>query len=269
MAILTMAAHPLNEAIMLRTVTNSSVTHSGFVRGIAFVTYSFVSYLVGFAGQTLLILATVGLLPLGMFTFADRPLTAVVVDIGLLLLFGLQHSVMARASFKQELHRILPAALERSTFVWTSGVALGAVVLFWQPISGVIWQTSGVLSWILLAGGVLGWTYLFAATFAINHWDLFGFRQSWLAARGQEYKTVPFKEHWMYRHSRHPIMLGTLIGIWSLRTMTATHLFLSGGLTVYIVIGVYIEERDLTRQWGQSYLNYKRRVGALFSFHHR
>jgi protein-S-isoprenylcysteine O-methyltransferase Ste14 len=73
----------------------------------------------------------------------------------------------------------------------------------------------------------------------------------------------------MYRHSRHPIMLGTLIGIWSLRTMTATHLFLSGGLTVYIVIGVYIEERDLTRQWGQSYLNYKRRVGALFSFHHR
>jgi len=251
---------------MLRTATNSSAIEAGFTRSVALVAYSLVSYLVGVAGLSLLILETAGLVPLGVFHLADGPLMAVVIDVGLLLLFGVQHSVMARASFKKRLQRILPAALERSTFVWTSGVALGAAVLFWQTIDGgVIWQTRGVASWLLLAGGAFGWIYLFAATFAINHWDLFGLRQGWLAARGQEYRDVAFKEQWMYRYSRHPIMLGALIGIWSLSTMTATQFFLSGGLTLYIAIGVYFEERDLIRQWGSSYLDYKRRVGALLS----
>jgi uncharacterized membrane protein len=119
--------------------------------------------------------------------------------------------------------------------------------------------------YILWLGFGFGWAYLLAASFAINHWDLFGLRQVWLAAMGLEYTPVAFKEHWMYRYSRHPIMLGVLIGIWCLPTMSASMLMLSIGLTVYMVIGVYFEERDLVRQWGQSYVEYKKRVGALIS----
>jgi methanethiol S-methyltransferase len=249
--------------------TKTSAIDAGFARSFTLISYSLISYLIGVAGLGLLILDTAGLLPLGLFHLSDSPFVAAVINVGLLLLFGVQHSVMARASFKKRLHRILPAALERSTYVWTSGVALGAAVLLWQPLDGVIWHVSGLLRWLLLGGVAFGWGYLFAATFAINHWDLFGLRQSWLAARGQEYRNVPFKEHWMYRYSRHPIMLGALIGIWSTPTMTATQFFLSGGLTLYIAIGVYFEERDLIRQWGQNYLDYKRRVGALFSIHRR
>ncbi len=254
---------------MLRTATNSPAIDAGFARSVALLTYSLLSYLVGVAGLGLLILATVGWVPLGMFHVADSPSAAAVLDGGLLLLFGVQHSVMARASFKKRLHRILPAPLERSTFVWTSGVVLGAAVLCWQTTAGVIWRTEGFASRILSCGGVLGWIYLLAATFAINHWDLFGLRQGWLAARGQQYRNVAFKERWMYRYSRHPIMLGALIGLWSIPTMTAAQCFLSGGLTLYIVIGLYFEERDLIRQWGQSYLDYKRRVGALISWPRR
>jgi len=254
---------------MSHIVTDSTAIDAGPGRGVALVTYSLVSYLIGVAGLALLILETAGVVPLGVLRLADSPSSATVIDVGLLLLFGVQHSVMARESFKKRLYQILPAALERSTFVWTSGAAMGATVLLWQPIDGLVWQTSGLASWLLLGGGVLGWAYLFGATFAINHWDLFGLRQSWLAARGEEYTNVAFKERWMYRYSRHPIMLGVLIGIWSIPTMTATQFFLSAGLTLYVAIGVYFEERDLIRQWGQSYLNYKRRVGALFSMPRR
>jgi protein-S-isoprenylcysteine O-methyltransferase Ste14 len=262
---------------MLPAAASSSAIDSSFARGgargiacsVALIAYSLVSYLVGVAGLGLLILATAGLVPLGAFRLANGPSMAAIINVGLLLLFGVQHSVMARASFKRRLHRMLPAALERSTYVWTSGVALGAAVLFWQRIDGVVWQTGGFSSWLLLGIGAFGWVYLFAATFAINHWDLFGLRQSWLAARGEEYTNVSFEEKWMYRYSRHPIMLGALIGIWSIPTMTATQCFLSGGLTLYIVLGVYFEERDLIRQWGQSYLDYKRRVGALLSIPRR
>lgn len=249
---------------MSHTVTTPPVVDTGFGRGVALVGYSLVSYLIGVVGLGLLILEATGLIPLGAFRFTGNAAAAAAVNVGLLLLFGLQHSVMARASFKQRLYRVLPAALERSTFVWTSGVAMAATVLLWQPVDGfVLWQAGGVASWLLLGLGVLGWAYLFAATFAINHWDLFGLRQAWLAAHGERYTHVEFKEHWMYRYSRHPIMLGVLIGIWAIPTMTATQLFLTAGLTLYIAVGVYFEERDLIRQWGPKYLEYKRRVGAL------
>ena len=128
-----------------------------------------------------------------------------------------------------------------------------------------MWRAQGVLHWILLAVGLTGWAYLFAATFAINHWDLFGLRQSWFAAKNRTYEQVPFKEHWMYRYSRHPIMLGVLLGIWMIPAMSVSQCLLSSGLTLYGIIGVYFEERDLIRQWGQGYLNYRRRVGALFT----
>ena len=250
---------------MSHTATRSSVVDPGIARSIALLAYSLVAYFIGVAGLGLLILATVGLVPLGLFQVAGGSLAHAAIDVGLLLLFGVQHSVMARPAFKRRLTRVVPVAMERSTFVWTSGVALGAAVLLWQSVDGVTWHATGMLSWVLLGVGVFGWAYLLAATFAIDHWDLFGLRQAWLAARGQDYTDVAFKEQWMYRYSRHPIMLGVLMGIWSLPTMTATQCFLSGGLTLYIVIGVYFEERDLIRQWGKSYLDYKRKIGALFS----
>jgi len=111
----------------------------------------------------------------------------------------------------------------------------------------------------------IGWAYLLAASFAINHFDLFGLRQAWYASRNEDCPDLAFKEHWMYRYSRHPIMLGVLIGIWFPAHMDGSRLMLSIGLSLYMLIGIYFEERDLVRQWGAQYEDYKKRVGALWT----
>lgn len=234
-------------------------------RAAGIVIYSVLAYNLGVAGLGILILAMAGLIPLGgVVVFTNSPGLAVSINLLLLALFGVQHSVMARPAFKRRFRRSFAHALERSTFVWASGLAMALCVLFWQPLQGVVWQSEGILRIVLWAGFAFGWAYLLAATFAINHFDLFGLRQAWLEARGKTYAEVAFKEHWMYRYSRHPIMLGALLGVWCVPTMTASMLMLSLGLTLYIAIGLYFEERDLIRQWGQSYLNYKHRVRAFF-----
>ncbi|MBS0614419.1 MAG: hypothetical protein JSS24_14690 [Proteobacteria bacterium] len=210
-------------------------------------------------------LHTLGLDLVGRSLLTANPRWAVPLDLSLLAGFGVQHSVMARLSFKRWLRKFMPEALERSTYVGASGVALAVVVACWQPINGVLWQAAGPVRWVLLSAGLFGWLYLLGATFSINHWDLFGLRQAWLAAQGREYRDVSFVEKWMYRYSRHPIQAGVLLGVWSLPTMTKSQAILSAGLTAYIIVGLFFEERDLLRQWGGKYREYKQRVGVFFT----
>ncbi len=232
----------------------------------AILAYSGICYAVGFSSLMLLILATAGLLPLGnMVAIPGSTLAAVMINIALLLLFGLQHSIMARPAYKRWSERYLNPALERSNFVLMSGLALIVVVACWQPIEGLAWQASGTTSLVVWLGFIFGWGYLFAATFAINHFDLFGLRQAWFAFQGRAYEPVVFKENWMYRFSRHPIMVGVLIGMWCVPTMTGSKLMLALGMSLYIAVGLYFEERDLIRQWGKQYVDYRKRVGALFT----
>lgn len=226
--------------------------------------YGISSYLVGVVGLLVLISALAGIIPLGKFASLKLGiLGSMIVNIGLCLLFGLQHSIMARPSFKRLFADWLPIALERSTFVLASGLVLTLTVLFWQPLPGVLYQSTGNMKLVLWLGFAFGWLYLLAATFAINHFDLFGLRQVWFEAKSEEYIQVPFKENWMYRYSRHPIMLGALIGLWCTPTMTYSSLSLSLGMSIYIAVGLWFEERDLIRQWGQAYLDYKKRVRTL------
>lgn len=233
---------------------------------LAYASYALTSYLVGVAGLALLTFTMADVLPLGgVLPIGQSGAVSASINILLLTLFGLQHSVMARPAFKKWLTRYIPKALERSTFVWTSGVALAITVLCWQPIEGMIWSSTGLVNYVLWGGFIFGWAYLLAATFAINHWDLFGLRQAWLAIANREEKPVAFKEHWMYRYSRHPIMLGAILGVWLLPTMSVNQFFMAVGLSLYIAIGLYFEERDLIAQWGERYCDYRRRVGSLFT----
>lgn len=236
------------------------------LRTISLITTSLICYFIGVAGLAAVILALGGIIPLGLIGSLNvTPGIACVINLGLLLLFGFQHSIMARKSFKRWLENYLPASLERSLFVLASGLVLLVLVGFWQPVGGVIWRAEGGLNLLLWIGFGFGWVYLLAATFAINHFDLFGLRQAWLDAQGRAYTAIPFVEHWMYRFSRHPIMLGALIGLWSLPEMTSSSLYLSVGLTVYIAVGLWFEERDLIHQWGDRYRAYRQRVGALIT----
>lgn len=248
-----------------QALTTHFTSNDSFARQFALASYSLLAYLVGVAGLSTIILAYAGLIPLGLLTVTSNPWLAGAINIALLVLFALQHSIMARPAFKNWLNRYLPEATQRSHFVWTSGVVSAILVVCWQPLAGEIWQFEGYAAWAIWAVFGFGWAYLLAATFAINHFDLFGLRQAWFAIQGTAYQPVAFKEHWMYRYSRHPIMLGVLIGIWALPSMSASLLMMSIGLTVYIAIGLYFEERDLIKLWGKQYLDYRNRVGLLWT----
>jgi protein-S-isoprenylcysteine O-methyltransferase Ste14 len=212
-----------------------------------------------------LVACLAGLLPLGSSPWQTvSPALAMLINFGLLVLFGLQHSVMARRGFKQWWTRLIPHAAERSTYVISSGIGLALLLWLWQPVPGQVWSESNpdtvYALWTLFA---LGWLYLVAATFVTNHFDLFGLRQGWLFLRGKPYSPVPFTRNWMYRYSRHPMMAGILVGMWATPHMTITHLSLAIGFTLYIAIGVSFEERELIAHFGDKYQHYRKQVGVL------
>ncbi|MDH5396204.1 MAG: NnrU family protein [Gammaproteobacteria bacterium] len=173
---------------------------------------------------------------------------ALFVDVGLLAVFALQHSIMARPAFKKVWTKIIPQAAERSTYVLTSTLILAAIVYFWQPLGGVIWEITDPLMLTVTYGlFTIGWAILFLATFQLNHFDLFGLRQVWLYFRGKSYTVLPFKTPWLYRHMRHPLYVGMMIGLWAAPTMTIAHLVFALLCTGYIFIGVILEEKDLVK----------------------
>ena len=189
---------------------------------------------------------------------------AVVVDLGLLALFAVQHSVMARPAFKRWWTRVIPPAAERSTYVLFSNAAMIALFAFWQPIGGVIWDVAAQPTRsIIFAFYFIGWAVLFYATCLINHFDLFGLRQVWMHLRGLEYVAPEFHEPGLYKVIRHPIYLGWLMIFWCTPTMTVAHLLFAVATTAYIFFAIQLEERDLIAAHGDVYRDYRRRVRMI------
>jgi protein-S-isoprenylcysteine O-methyltransferase Ste14 len=171
---------------------------------------------------------------------------------------------MARRSFKSRLTRYIPTAAERSTFMLATAMVTFVLCLCWQPLPSVLWQAEdSFVSNVLLGIGLAGWGLALCASFLINHFDLFGLRQVWLFFAKREYSAVPFKDVWLYRHIRHPIMTGMFIGIWVTPSMTIGHLFFALGMSIYILIGVYHEEKDLIREFGDQYRRYMNETGRF------
>ncbi|GAA2850296.1 membrane protein [Actinoplanes cyaneus] len=184
---------------------------------------------------------------------------ALAIDGALLLAFAVQHTIMARAGFKKRLTRLIPQAAERATFVLAASLVMLALLSWWQPAPHVIWQVSGLL-WVVYAAG---WALVIWSTYMVDHWDLFGLKQAYTRWRGQEYREPAFTESRLYRRLRHPMMLGMVIAFWATPRMSVGHLFFAISGTVYILIGIRFEERDLRARYGEEYRRYAQRVPSI------
>jgi len=187
------------------------------------------------------------------------------VNVLLLGLFAFQHAVMARPAFKAWWTRVIPKAAERPTFVLATCICLGLMYWQWRPMPAVVWSVEdGVLAILLHALSWTGWGVVLVSTFLINHFDLFGLRQPWLAFKGVEAVPGPFVTRGLYRLVRHPLMLGFLIAFWATPHMTAGHLLFACTTTGYIFLGVYLlEERDLMRFHPVEYAEYRRTTPGI------
>lgn len=192
---------------------------------------------------------------------------AILINVLLLLLFALQHSIMARPFFKKWWTRIIPEAMERSTFVLLSSLCLILMMWQWQPIGGVIWSVENeIAKTVLLILYILGWAIVFISTFLINHFDLFGLRQTWYYVTGKKYEHLPFRVPLFYRFVRHPLYLGFLIAFWCTPVMTVAHLLFAVLTTGYILTAIRFEENDLIKTFGEKYMSYKTWVPKIIPF---
>ncbi len=189
---------------------------------------------------------------------------ALIADIILMSIFALQHSVMARPTFKRMWTRIIPKSIERSTYVLFSSAAL--ILLFWQwrTIPDPIWTVTNPAGVYALWGlFFIGWGMVLVSTFLINHFDLFGLRQVYLYSKNVEYMNLSFKEVFLYKVVRHPIMLGFIIAFWATPAMTTGHLLFAAVTTVYILVAIQLEERNSAEAHGEDYERYRRRVSMI------
>lgn len=197
-------------------------------------------------------------------------LGAVTVDLVLLAVFGLQHSIMARPGFKQRWTQIIPAVIERSTYVLASSLALMLLFWQWRPLPQVVWDIAQpfarILVWIVFW---LGWLVVLVSTFLIDHFDLFGLRQVYLFASDRPYTPLGFKTPSLYRFVRHPIMVGFVIAFWATPSMTVAHVLFAAVCTLYILAAIRLEERDLLTYYGDEYARYRRQVRMLLPIRKR
>jgi protein-S-isoprenylcysteine O-methyltransferase Ste14 len=209
----------------------------------------------------------------GDFAFAGRTvdvgpkspaLAAALIDIGLIALFGLQHSVMARPAFKAKWTRIVPPPAERSVYVLAASIALMILFLGWRPIGAIVWNvTNPALAGLLWALFWIGWATVLISTFLINHFELFGLQQAWFNLRGRQAARPELRQPFFYRWVAHPLYAGFFIAFWAAPEMTVGHLVLACGVSIYMLIAIRYEERDLTDLFGDDYRRYRAGVGGL------
>jgi methanethiol S-methyltransferase len=230
-----------------------------FVYGVAsyLIFFGCFLYLIGFLSNWLV--------PKGIDRGETGPVAqAVLVNLGLMALFGLQHSVMARPGFKRRWTRIVPKAAERSTYVLASSLLLILTYWQWRPFPQLLWQVEHpagqAVLWALIGLGV---ALILLSSFLIDHFDLFGLRQVYLNLRQARPVPSAFRTPWLYRLVRHPLHLGTMTLLWATPQMSVGHLFFAVVMTAYIVVGIYFEERDLVRYFGATYQEYKRTTPML------
>jgi protein-S-isoprenylcysteine O-methyltransferase Ste14 len=189
---------------------------------------------------------------------------ALLTNAGLLAIFAVQHSVMARPWFKRMWTRVIPKQAERSTYVLISSLALILLFWLWQPIGGLVWNVEQpALRAVLYGLFALGFGIVLVSTFLINHFDLFGLRQVYLYLRGKEYTQLRFGTPMLYRHIRHPLYLGWLLAFWATPTMTIAHLVFAIATTAYIFMAIQFEEKDLLDTFGDDYRRYRNNVPMI------
>ncbi len=196
--------------------------------------------------------------------------TAIFVNFLMIFIFGTQHTIMARPAFKQWWTQFIPKSLERSTFVFIADIIMWVMIWQWRPIEGVIWHVQNTMVANILIGiSLLGWVAVLLSSFMINHFELLGLEQVWHYLRGTEPKKITFKLRGFYKHVRHPLMLGFLVFFWVTPYMTVSHLFFAAMFTIYVLIGIRYEERDLMKYHPEEYGKYKEEVPALIPFTRR
>ncbi|HEY8747932.1 MAG TPA: hypothetical protein VIM11_08160 [Tepidisphaeraceae bacterium] len=212
------------------------------------------AWLAGFVGNVLM--------PHAIDAPASGPVwLAVAIDLGLIVVFGLQHSIMARPSFKRVWTRIVPEPIERSTYVWASNMVTALLMWQWRPVNWVVWDVQAHAGrWLMYALFAADLVMVPAVSLLINHFDLFGTRQVWLHLRGREYTSLPFRTPSLYKQMRHPLYVGWMIAFWATPTMTAGHLLFAAAMSAYILIAIGFEERNLITHFGHRYEEYRRQT---------
>jgi protein-S-isoprenylcysteine O-methyltransferase Ste14 len=232
---------------MSRTGRNAALAYGIACYSIFFVTFL---YLIGWL-TNLVVPASIDAGEPG------SPLLALVVNTALIALFGLQHSVMARPGWKQAWTRIVPQAIERPTYVLASSLAFIVLFALWQPLPAALWRTEGALALALQAGGLLGFGIVLYSTFLIDHFDLFGLRQVFLAWRGRPYTEKRFVTPQLYRFIRHPLYVGWMVAFWCAPVMSVGRALFAAAMTAYILVAIRYEERDLAAALGEPYRRWR------------
>ena len=231
--------------------------------------YGALAYLFGLAALVYSIGFVNGLaVPKTIDTGMVKPMAeTLAVDLALLAIFALQHSVMARAPFKRWWTRVVPQPVERSTYVLFSALALALLIWQWRPMPEVVWQVDNLAMAMAVQGvSLLGWVIAFVSTFLISHFELFGLSQAGMNLAGTKAPEAGLRTPGFYRAVRHPIYFGFLVAFWAAPVMTYGHLLFAVGMTAYILAGVAFEERDLVATFGDEYRAYRQRVAMLIPF---
>ena len=216
-------------------------------------------YLIAFVGNIAAVPRTVDIGP------AAPVAAALVIDVALIALFGVQHSVMARPGFKAWWTRVVPPPAERSVYVLMASAMLIILFAFWRPIEGTVWSvTNPIGAAVLWALFALGWGIVLISTFLLNHFELFGLQQAWLHLRGRQAEPPELRQPMLYKWIAHPLYAGFFLAFWATPRMSYGHLLLAAGMSAYMLIAIRYEERDLTGFYGEDYTRYRKGVGMIF-----